>query len=310
MEQIAFELHRPVRRNFVRKHFKLEGIGDTWQMDLMDLNNLSKENGGFSYILVVIDVFTKFVWTRPVKNKTAINVRDALADIITKSPYGAPKNIHSDEGKEFTNTVCRSLYSKYDINFYQTYTAMKASIAERVIRTLKNKMFRRFTVQHNQKWMSILQKITNEYNNTVHRTTNMKPIDVKNKEDVEKIKQFMIDHLNIPPNKVPLKIGDYVRISKYKSVFAKGYTANWTTEIFQITNVFKGKPTTYTLEDADGEEIVGKFYGEELQKTDFPDTYLLEKIISKNLQKGTAIVKFLGFEKPEEISLNLLPKNL
>ena len=132
MEQIAYELHRPARRVFPRRHYKLEGIGDTWQMDLIDFNNLSRENANYSYILVVIDIFTKFVWTRPVKNKNAVVVRDAMQSVIESSPYGAPRNLHSDEGKEFINVVCKSLYAKYDINFYQTYTAMKASIVDRM----------------------------------------------------------------------------------------------------------------------------------------------------------------------------------
>lgn len=310
MEQIAYELHRPARRTFPRRHYKLERIGDTWQMDLIDFNNLAKDNNNISYILVVIDIFTKYVWTRPVKNKNSTTVRDALEDIIASSPYGAPRSIHSDEGKEFTNVVCKSLYSKYGINFYQTYTAMKASIVERVIRTLKQKLFRLFTIQHNRKWLNILPKVTNEYNNSKHSAINMKPIDVKDEKDVDRIKLFMFDQLRKSKKENTLNVGDSVRISKYKSIFAKGYTANWTTEIFEIKKIFSGNPTTYVLQDEHGEEIVGRFYAEELQKTNFPDTYLLEKIVNKNKTKGTANVKFLGFDSVEEIPLSMLPKNI
>lgn len=308
MEQIAYELHKPARRIFPRRHYKLERIGDTWQMDLIDFNNLAKENNNISYILVVIDIFTKYVWTRPVKNKNSITVRDALENIIASSSYGPPRNIHSDEGKEFTNVVCKSLYSKYGINFYQTYTAMKASIVERVIRTLKQKIFRLFTIQHNHKWLNILPKITSEYNNSKHSAINMKPIEVKDEKDVDKIKLFMFNQLRKTKKENKLSVGDFVRISKYKSIFAKGYTANWTTEIFEIKKIFSGNPTTYVLQDEHGEEIVGRFYAEELQKTNFPDTYLLEKIVKKN--KRTATVKFLGFDTLQEIPLSMLPKNV
>lgn len=308
MERLAAELHKPARRHFSRRHYKLEGIGDTWQMDLIDFTKLQKKNDDYSYILVAIDIFTKFVWTVAVPKKTAANMKVAIEKIIKSSPYGAPRNIHSDEGREFTNKTCKALYKKYGINFYQTYSTMKASIVERVIRTLKQQIYIYFTAQHHKKWLNIYQKVTAQYNNTVHHATNMKPKDVKTEKDVEKIKAFMFDRLRKKRVEPKLKVGDYVRISKYKSIFAKGYTANWTTEIFEIVNVFPGTPPTYVLKDADDEEIVGRFYPEELQKTEFPDIYLLEKVIKKT--KKTAIVKFLGFDKPEEVPLSALPKNL
>lgn len=306
MEQIAYELHRPARRIYPRRHYKLERIGDTWQMDLIDLNNLSTKNNNYSYILVVIDIFTKFVWTRAIKNKSSVPVRNALEDVIKSSPYGPPRNIHSDAGNEFTNPVCRSLYKKYGINFYQTYTTMKASIAERVIRTLKEKIFRLFTQNHNAEWINIYEGVTDEYNRTKHRSTNMRPIDVKDENDEQKIKLFMFDQLRKNRVEKNFAVGDFVRISKYKSIFAKGYTANWTTEIFQIKKIFSGHQPTYVLEDQNGEEIVGVFYPEEMQKTNFPDTYLLERVVRKNLTKGTAVVKFYGFERDEEIPLVML----
>ena len=105
-----------------------------------------------------------------------------------------------------------------------------------------------------------LDDIVNEYNNTYHRTIKMKPIEVKDNTYIDSIKE-----VNDKDSK--FKVGDHVRISKYKNIFAKGYTPNQSEEVFVIKRVKNTVPQTYVINDLNGEEIIGKFYEKEVQKT-------------------------------------------
>ena len=104
-----------------------------------------------------------------------------------------------------------------------------------------------------------LDDIVNEYNNTYYRTIKMKPIDVKDNTYIDIVKEF-----NYKDPK--FKVGDQVRISKYKNIFAKSYTRNWSEEIFVIKKIKNTVPWTYVINDLNNEEIIGTFYEKELQK--------------------------------------------
>jgi len=307
MEAIAKELHAPARRIYNRRSIQLGGINDTWQMDLIDVQKYKRENSGYTFILLVIDAFTKFIWLRPLKDKTGQEVANSLSDIIETSPFGAPKNLQSDQGKEFLNKYCREIYASENINFYHVFTHLKAAIAERAIRTIKSKLYRYFTAKGSYKWTGILQSIAREYNERIHRTTGMAPAQVLNRDDENKI----FHNLKVPKFsiKVPkFKVGDTVRISKYKTIFAKGYTPNWSTELFTVYKILKTLPITYELKDEDGNIITGKFYEEEMQLTEYPTTYLIEKVISRNPKNKTMKVKWLGIDKISSIPLNSIVK--
>ncbi|KAK7595197.1 hypothetical protein V9T40_001630 [Parthenolecanium corni] len=307
MEAIAKELHAPARRIYNRRQVQLGGINDTWQMDLMDFQKYKRDNSGFAFILLVIDIFTKFIWLRPLKDKSGPEVAKALRNIIHSCPFGPPKNLQSDEGKEFLNKYCEEIYKKEKINFYHVFTHLKAAIAERAIRTIKSKLYQHFTAKGSYKWTEILQNVANEYNERIHRTTKMAPALITNRQDEKRVyHNLKVPKLSI---KVPkFKVGDTVRISKFKAVFAKGYTPNWSTELFTIDKIFKTLPTTYELKDEDGNLIKGKFYEEELQRTEYPTTYLIERVISKNPKNKTMKVKWLGIDKISTIPLDSVVK--
>ena len=132
-------------------------------------------------------------------------------------------------------------------------------VAERFIRTMKTKIYKYMT-SLSKNVFDKLDDTVNEYNNTYHRTIKMKPVDVKD--------NTYIDFKKEVNDKDPkFKVGDYVRISKYKNIFAKGYTPNWSEEVFVIKKVKNTVPWTYVINDLNGEEIIGTFYEKELQKT-------------------------------------------
>lgn len=287
---VVTELHKPARRNFKRRRVIVKGIDDLWQADLVDMKPYSRFNAGNKYLLVVIDVLSKYAWVEPVLTKSAKHVTRAFEKILEQGRV--PRNLQTDDGKEFFNSDFKAVMNKYNINHYSTYSTMKASVVERLNRTLKEKMWKRFSLQGNYKYLKMLPEIVTEYNNTVHSTTNMKPKDV-NKKMAKELLKTIYSHIKIAaPGK--FKIGDDVRISKYKNLFAKGYTPNWTTEIFKIIKIKKTNPATYLLQDGQGLPIAGSFYEQELQRTSNPDVYLVERVIKR--RGDNIFVKWLGFD--------------
>ena len=138
---------------------------------------------------------------------------------------------------------------------YSTYNEGKSVVAERFIRTLKNKLYKRMMATGKNVYYDVLDDVVNEYNNTKHNTIKMKPI------DVEDNKRVYIDEHNEKDSRFR------VRISKFKNIFAKGYTPNWSKEIFIVNKINDTVPCTYNIKDLDGEEIIGSFYDRELQKS-------------------------------------------
>lgn len=289
--EVVNELHRPARRNFKRRRVIIRGLNDLFQADLVEMIPYAKINRNYRYILIVINTFSKFVWAFPIKRKSGKEVTEAISKIFTRR-QNVPKNLQTDLGKEFYNREFQDLMKKYKINHYSTFSNVKASIVERVNRTLKNMMWKEFSFQGNYKWLSLLPEIVHKYNTTKHHTTAMKPIDINNKNEKEVLKN-VYSHIKVVDPKInKFKVGDFVRISKYREAFEKGYTPNWSNEIFKVIKIKSTNPTTYYITDSRNQEIKGGFYEYELQKVKYPDIYLVEKVLRR---KGDKVyVKWLG----------------
>ena len=169
---------------------------------------------------------------------------------------------------------------------YSTHNEGKSVVAERFIRTLKNKVYKYMTSISKNVYIDKLDNIVDKYNNTYHTTIKMKPIDVKDNTYLNVDKEIN--------NKDPkFKVGDRLRISKYKNIFAKGYMPNWSEEVFIIKKVKNTIPWTYVINDLNGEEIIGTFYEKELQKTN-QEEFRIEKVIRR---KGDKLyVKWKGYD--------------
>uniref|UniRef100_A0A6V7KEI4 Chromo domain-containing protein n=1 Tax=Bracon brevicornis TaxID=1563983 RepID=A0A6V7KEI4_9HYME len=154
-------------------------------------------------------------------------------------------------------------------------------------------MWKTFSIQGTYKWIDIINELVADYNNTKHRTIKVKPRDVTLENE-----KYLLRHIygkfeaNRTKN-VKFKVGDHVRISKYKTVLEKGYTPNWTTEIFKIIKIQNTNTTTYLLEDRNKERVEGAFYQEELAKVKYPDVFLVEKVLKRKGNKE--FMKWLGF---------------
>ena len=169
---------------------------------------------------------------------------------------------------------------------YSTFNEGKSVVAERFIRTLKNKIFKHMTTISKNVYIDVLNDIVNKYNNTIHRAIKMKPIDVTDNSFVE----YNEDSNKRNPK---FKVGDRVRISKYKNIFTKGYVPNWPEEVFIINEIKNTLPWTYTINDLNGEKVIGTFYEKELQKTNQKE-FRIEKILKR---KGDKLyVKWKGYD--------------
>jgi hypothetical protein len=296
-EQIVNEIHRSARKNFKRRSVVLKGIDDLWQADLIDIQKYHTVNKGYKYILIVIDTFSKYAWCIPIKSKTKTEVKNAF-DLIIKSSIRKPKNLQTDFGKEFYNNEFNCYLKSLKVNHYSTYSIKKASIVERLIKTIKFKLYKYFSLIGNYKWVGKpLDDIIKFYNLTVHRTTKFKPVDVNFDNEIQVIKNIEKSQPNLRYKLNKFNVGDCVRISKYKSAFHKGYTPNWSTELFTIKHVNRTQPVTYHIQDQRKNTILGTFYEEELLNTKYPNVYLVEKVIRKKGRK--LYVKWLGLSESE-----------
>ena len=272
------ELHASARKNFPRRRVIVHGYDDLWQADVVEMRPYSRFNKGYNYILTVIDVLSKYAWAVPLKSKSGNEMSETIAKLVRDSER-CPKNFQTDRGKEFYNACVQKVLKKHDINHYSTYSIMKASVVERFNRTLKNNMWKMFTLNGNYKWIDALPRLVAEYNARKHRTIGMRPIDVT-PAITDKLLKTVYSSVKIAaPAK--FKVGDQVRVSKYKTIFEKGYTPNWTTEVFKIIKVQKTNPVTYLLEDVRGNAVAGGFYEYELLRVAYPDVYLVEKVLPK-----------------------------
>lgn len=296
--EVIEELHKPARKNFKRQRVIIKGLDDLWQADLVDMRAYSSENQGFCFLLTVIDTFSKYAWAVPIKRKSASEVVKAMKSLFNQR---IPKNLQTDDGKEFFNKSFQKLTSGYGINHYSSYSALKASIVERFNRTLKNIMWKEFSMNGNYRWISMLDNLMEKYNTTKHRTIKMRPIDVGSHN--EKLLLSTVYKYPIIKSKPKYRVGDFVRISRHKHVFEKGYTPNWSTEIFKIRRLKAVHPTTYTLEDYQGKIIQGRFYELELAPVKHPDLYLVEKILKR--RGNMVFVKWLGFSSEHNNWINI-----
>ena len=271
-QQLAEELHKPIIKKIEKRKVHAAFKDNIWGADLADMQLLSRYNKGIRFLLCVIDIFSKYAWVVPLKDKKGISIVKAF-QIILKQSNRKRNKIWVDKGSEFYNAFFKKWLQDNDIVMYSTHNEGKSVVAERFIRTLKSKIYKYMTSISKNVYIDKLDDIVNEYSNTYHTTIKMKPIDVKDNTYINTDKKIN--------NKDPkFKVGDHVRISKYKNIFAKSYTPNWSEEVFVLKKVKNTVPWTYVINDLNGEEIIGTFYEKELQKTS-QEEFRIEKVIKR-----------------------------
>ena len=219
-EELAEELHKPVIKIFKRGTVHMRIRDNIWAVDLAEMESLSSKNQFVRY-LFVLDVFTKYAWVEPLKDKKAKTVCNGFIEAVNESK-SKPNKLWVDQGRKFYNNFYNFIKEKWldhSILMYSTHNEGKSVVAERFIRTLKGKIYEKMTANDRKFYHNYLNKLANEYNNTYYCSTGKKPI---NADYAAFFKEIETNH------KAPkFKVGDRVRITKYKNIFSKGYTENW-----------------------------------------------------------------------------------
>lgn len=314
----SYTLHRQARRKFSRNRTYVDGVDSQWQADLADMQALSKHNDGYKYLLTCIDVFSKYAWAIPIKEKSANALCTAFRDLLEKhTAPRLPQKLQTDKGTEFLNSSVQKLFSEWkphSIKHFTSWSDQKASIVERFNRTLKSHMWRYFSAQHTNRYIDILPKLLSAYNNRLNRAIGMSPAEASKRENETNVRRILYPQgrvfQKLPTNKkgksdiatvdVRLVPGMRVRISKVKGNFEKGYLPNWSQEDFIIKDVIERggeERRIYKLEDRAGEPIQGIFYREELQPIS-RNQYTIEHVIRKGKNKNgksVCLIKWYGW---------------
>ena len=290
--QETYTLHKPVKRKFLRRATITPGAHFQMQADLIDFSALKKFNDNCKYILVLIDVFSKVAQAIPLKNKNSSSVIEAFTELLQNTHFS---KLQTDRGTEFTNAPFRRWLKEKHIELFHSHNFdTKATIAERFIRTLKEKLWRYFTHTNTRRYIEILPKLIHSYNHSFHRSIQRTPASVDSKNQEEVWQTLYGDRVVKDPK---WNVGDWVRLSINKARFRKGYLPAWTEEIFTIHRAFRGSPPYYEIKDDHGEIIEGTFYGEELQKVIKGDVFKIEKIL-KQRRRGKQhqfLIKWVGY---------------
>lgn len=242
------------------------------------------------------------MFVEPLKLKTTATVIEAFKKVFTRTDL-RPNRVSSDSGGEFNSKKFKKFLKDNGIIYNTTNNPdTKAAICERSIRTLKTRIFKYLSYANSYTFIDKLDDFVKAYNNSYHRSIKMTPSQV-NDGNILQVYENIKDSQCSPmrQKRAKVKVGDYVRITKYKNVFTKGYECNFTEEVFKVKTVVPRKPIVYRIVDLQGEEVEGTFYEQEVQKIIFDETAAraIEKIIKqkgkgKNLQY---LIRWRGYNK-------------
>lgn len=318
--------NRQVRRKFTRPRVIVDGMNELWDADLMDMQDSKDDNDGKRYVLVVIDVFSKKTDAEAIDSKQPKDVIEALSKIFTRSTKTIRK-LRTDRGTEFVNRKMAAFLKGQNIMHQITTNEPKANFAERFIKTLKKKITRFFLHRLNFRYVDELPNFISSYNNTYHRSIEMKPSEVNSKNEdsvyetlyvypywknlekqrLKNVKNVKNEVKQIESNKAikntkryKLKVGDIVKLSFNRQPFDREYYQRWTSEIFTITARQRlDNIPMYTVKDYSGEMIKGMFYESELQKVIFneDDAFKIDTILKTRKRGKESLISWVGWPK-------------
>lgn len=300
--QDSYAIQRQARHTYKRPRVEVAGMNDQGDMDLMAVDNIAKYNDGVKYLLIVIDIFSRFLSVRPLVNKKSNTVLLAIKDILSVHKF---KKLRTDRGSEFINRELKAFMQKKRVYLFNTQSTAKANYAERVIRTLRGMIFRMLRYQRNYRYIDHLQDIVNSYNNSPHRSLDgLAPSDVTKKNETQLWSKMYLKPKKFPktPPRFKYKIGDLVRLSYTKHPFRRAYQQQYTTEVFKIkSKIFKQGFPLYKIIDLNKEPISGYVNQNEIIPVDkdADSLWYVDKVLKKRKVKGKLeyFVRWEGFPK-------------
>lgn len=298
LKEFASEIHHRARRNFPKRKVVVFRKDEIWAMDLAQMNAYEEFNDGYKYILCIVDVFSKYAFCVPLKNKNSETVLSAVKKVISDSGR-EPEKFWVDKGSEFYNNKFKHWLKEKNITIYSTYGESKSAIVERFILSLKELIIPIFTEKNTRNWVKLLPSVVKTYNHRYHKSVGMTPDEASDDKNAATVFIRLSEkrEKKLKKQKPKFHVGDYVRISRQKGVFEKGHEYNFSYEVFKIRKVLNTDPITYSLTDYDGDPIEGSFYQNEILKTVIPDYMIMDKVIKerKKGKKKEYFVSFIGW---------------
>ena len=238
---------KPPKKNYLTNKTDVYHIDDIWSFDILDLKDYGPENNrGYRYVLVTIDIFSKFGWTVPLKNKSAQTIKDSFENILTNSKR-KPNLIESDRGREFYNNKFQDFLNKNNIILYSRNSSNGAVFAERFNRTIRDLLKKVVFEKGDANWIHILPTITKQYNNRIHSSTKLSPKDASLKKNEGYVYKNLLDkRKKLNPK---FQINDLVTTADLKKTFSKGDTTNWSYKLYKITKIINDTIPSYCLDN-------------------------------------------------------------
>ena len=294
-KELGYTLHKPARRRFPTLRVLVFGPDEQWAADLVDVQKLARQNKGVKYLLTVIDVFSKYAWVVPLKQKTGPLVAAALKGILRGKR--TPKTFQTDKGKEFYNKHVTKTLKEDSIRHFSTSGDTKANVVERFNRTFKQRLYRFMTSYNTATYLPVLQSLVKGYNASWHRSIGMAPRDV-NQDNAREVWERLYGKTKkkTKRGRDAFRVGDRVRLNKKHRPFQKGYLPGWTEEVFLVTDVRRdGNVTVYRISEWDDTPIKGTFYKEDLQKVtvSHDDLFRIESVVRR--KKDRVLVRWQGW---------------
>ena len=307
--QDAYTLHRPALKKFKHRPTIVRGPGVQLQADLMDVRSHSRHNDEVKFLLTAVDVFSRRGWAVPMRSKSAAETERALRDTFAGGGY---EKLQTDKGTEFRNARVAAFLRDEGMSWFSTENeVVKASLVERFNKTLRKKIHAYLTRTRRGRYLDHLRAMVDAYNATPHRSLGMAPerVNDENAADIF-VRLYEPRGTRVEGGKVKgrrakaerrtprFSVGDHVRTTMHRQAFDRGYTEQWTREIFVIDRVFSWEsPVVYSLKDLAGEAVLGTYYEKELQKVKAPETFVIEEVL-RSRGRGARrehLVKWLGY---------------
>ena len=229
--EMTYTLHKQAPRHYTTRPYRTNKIDAQWQADIVEMQDFKNVNNDNRYLLMVIHIFSRYAWARPLLNKEAKTVIAAFESILEQGGRRSA-SLQTNEGKEFDNRHFRTFLNENNMKFFVIHSEFKASLVERLNRTIKDKMYKYFTFTGSRRWIEVLPQLIKSYNASVHRSIGIAPRDVNRDNEMElwekqqsKGPQQVGARKDVHPR---FRVDDNVRTSYKKQVFDKGYLPTWT----------------------------------------------------------------------------------
>ena len=299
-QQETYMIHRRAKDNFPREKIIVGEMDEEWDADLMDMQALKKYNKGYSYIAIFIDLFSRYVWAEPMKTKNGPETLKTIQVIFALGRQ--PSTLRTDKGSEWMTSLVQNYLKSEYVSHIIAYNVYHANYAERVIRTLKGRLYRYFRENLTYKYIDVLDDLVDSYNDTVHSSIHMAPAKV-NKDNEQQLYEKYYLPVELEREKTSIQydfqVGDKVRIARGAHPFKKDFEEKWSEEVFEVYIRVPSHPPRYRIKDLLEEEIKGSFYTQELQKASVDENtvYRVAKVLryrTKNKERQ-ALVQWSGY---------------